>query len=99
MRTIKSVTGKAKTLAKEGLDPLSEGLRNFNIIDKEIESLAKERMKTCLGCPHFETEPVDFLRVEDQRIPELSNKMCGDCFCALSYKTRQSKTICTKWQK
>ena len=82
-----------------GIDPLHEGFDNFNNSVNEIEQLAKERKDICVTCPMFVDEPIEFLQVEDKRIPELSNKICDGCGCTLSYKTRQSKTICEKWQK
>ena len=95
---IQSLVGKGKTLASDGLDPLMAGMEAYNNEDPETEALAKTRSETCSTCEHFEDEPVQSLQIQDQRIPELSKKMCGDCFCALPYKTRQSVKPCDKWQ-
>ena len=81
-----------------GLEPLEIGMRNFKHTDIDIELLAMDRAKECTVCEMFVDEPINFLRVEDKNIPELSNKMCNECGCTLSYKLRQSKTKCKKWQ-
>lgn len=94
-----SFSKKIVTLVKEGFGPLEAGFENFKNPTQQVESLAKDRAKTCIGCPLFVDEPVDFLRVTDTRIPELSDKMCDGCGCTLSYKTRQSIKPCDKWQK
>jgi hypothetical protein len=88
---------KLTTLAKEGTDPVYEGMHNFNKPDAEIEALALERSKTCETCPLFVKEPVCFLAIKDERIPILSKMMCDDCGCTLPYKTRQTQTKCDKW--
>lgn len=90
---------KIKTLAQDGLDPFIKGKRNFDNQVDEIESLAKERAETCKGCRYFKDEPIQWLRVEDKSILELSGKSCGKCGCVLSYKTRQSIKTCSKWSK
>jgi hypothetical protein len=90
---------KLSTLAENGVEPVYEGIHNFNKPDPEIEALALERANTCKGCPMFVKEPVGFLAVKDERIPILSKIMCDDCGCTLPYKTRQSITVCDKWLK
>lgn len=95
---MQSFKKKIKSIVKNGLEPLQDGIYNFNNTDLNIESLAKERLKECKDCHLFEDEPIDFLRVIDKKIPELSNKMCDECGCTLSYKLRQSKIKCKKWK-
>lgn len=90
---------KLKTLLNVGLDPFRIGKHNFEFSVDEIEALAKERALKCMGCRYFKKEPVDFLRVEDKRIPELSEMSCGKCGCLLPYKARQSIKPCSKWLK
>lgn len=81
-----------------GLDPVTEGVHNFHHVDKDVEDLAYFRYDNhCKGCEENVIEPIDFLQVTDERIPELSFRMCDECGCTLSYKTRQSKTVCSKW--
>lgn len=94
---MRSFSKKIITLAKDGFAPVQEGVHNFHNPTQEIEELAKERSLTCEGCPLFKKEPVSFLQVEDERIGVLSNMYCEECGCTLPYKTRQSKTICSKW--
>jgi len=96
---MQSFSKKLITLAKDGMKPLSVGFENFKNPKEEVEELAKERLFHCINCKEFIEEPIDFLKVEDKRIPELSNKMCDECGCTLSYKLRQSIKICDKWQK
>lgn len=94
MRAKKIVKGLAK-----GLDPFKEGRNNFKRPNEETEALAKERIKTCVNCVHYEDETVDLFKVNDKRIPEATEKYCGDCGCILSYKIRQNIETCDKWQK
>ena len=89
---------KLKTIFKDGLDPLKEGLANFQNPIKEIEDIAIKRAEICQGCDKFELEPISFFRIKDERIPKLSNMMCGDCHCELSLKTRQNVKICKYWK-
>lgn len=93
------LSSKIKTILTQGIDPFLEGKHNFEKPKHEIELLAKERAITCLGCRYYKDEPIDFLRVKDDKITELSGKSCGKCGCVLPYKTRQSKSICKRWQK
>lgn len=89
---------KIKTILKNGisdtLDAYEEGVYNFNNPTKEIEDLARQRLKEC-DC--LEREPISFLRVKDERIPKLSEMICGECGCTASYKFRQSKDKCKQW--
>lgn len=96
---MRSFKKKIVSLVNNGLAPLDEGLNNFNNTNVDVELLANERKEVCIKCPMFVDEPISFLQVKDKRISELSNKMCDECGCTLSYKLRQSKTICNKWQK
>lgn len=80
-----------------GLDPVEEGVRNFNHPVPDVELIANERASICKGCPFRVIEPIDFLRVKDSRIESISEMMCDECGCTLPYKTRQSKTVCHKW--
>lgn len=96
---MQSFKKKILSLVKNGIEPIEEGINNFNHPNIDVELLAKERKETCVVCPMFVDEPISFLRVEDKSLPELSNKMCDSCGCTLSYKLRQSIEICNKWQK
>ena len=96
---MQSFKKKIVSLAKNGIDPLIDGVTNFNNPNKEVELLANERKEVCVKCPMFVDEPIPFLSVQDDRIKELSNKICDECGCTLSYKLRQSKTKCDKWKE
>lgn len=96
---MQSFKKKIVSLVKNGIDPLEEGMRNFSKPIDSVERLANERKNVCIGCEFYTEEPILFLRVEDVRIPELSNTMCDECGCTLSYKLRQSQTKCIKWQE
>lgn len=96
---MRSFKKKIQSVLKNGVDPVMEGIHNFKNENKCVEKLAKERLKTCLKCPYYVNEPIDFLKVKDNRMPELTNKMCGECFCTLSYKLRQSTIKCERWQE
>jgi hypothetical protein len=95
MDKIKSILTKGKTVLTDGLDPYEEGKKNFN----DGVGIDKKKLDICRGCKHFKEEPVDFLRVEDKDVPELSGKMCGACGCTLSYKIRQNIKPCKEWLK
>lgn len=96
---MQSFKKKVVSLLQNGIEPLEIGVYNFKHFDIDIEFLAIDRSKECVGCEMFVDEPIDFLKVMDKNIPELSNKMCNECACTLSYKLRQSKTKCIKWQE
>lgn len=96
---MQSFKKKIVSLLEHGTDPLIEGMHNFKHPNIDIELLAKERSDECIKCKLNVLEPIDFLRVNDTRIPELTNRMCDECGCTLSYKLRQSQTKCTKWQE
>lgn len=96
---MQSFKKKIVSLIDNGIDPLAEGYENFKYPNKEVEILAKIRSVTCGNCDEFVNEPIDFLMVEDSRLEVLSNKMCNECGCTLSYKLRQSKIKCSKWKE
>lgn len=90
---------KITTLLNVGIDPYMEGKGNFDNPVIEVEELAKKRLFDCINCPNFVEEPIDFLRVKDEIIKELSNKMCDLCGCTLPYKLRQSIEKCELWKE
>lgn len=96
---MQSFKKKIVSLISNGIEPLQEGMNNFNNPIKEIELLAEERKNVCVGCKFYVEEPISFLKVMDDCIPELSEMMCDECGCTLSYKLRQSQTKCKKWQE
>jgi uncharacterized paraquat-inducible protein A len=98
MGKLKSILQKGATLLVDGLEPYEVGKNNFKNPIPEIESLAWDRLEICVTCRYFKKEPVEFLRVIDERIKALSEMSCGKCGCELSYKTRQSIKTCSKWQ-
>lgn len=96
---MRSFKKKIVSLVKNGIEPLNTGYNNFKHPNIDVEILANERKETCVKCPMFVDEPIEFLKVIDNAIPELSNKMCDLCACTLSYKLRQSNNKCDKWLK
>lgn len=96
---MQSFKKKIVSLISNGIEPLEFGMHNFKHHDLDVELLAKERSDECEKCEMNVEEPIPFLRVEDKNIPELSNKMCDECGCTLSYKLRQSITKCKKWSE
>lgn len=96
-----SIKKKATTLIAHGLEPYAEGKRNYKANVPEIEELALKRLEMIKksGCKNFMEEPIDFFKVTDERIPELSGMMCGDCGCGVPYLIRQDLTKCNCWQE
>lgn len=88
---------KIKQIKDKGIAPLLIGVKNFITADEKTIELAKKRAAVCVACPSITNEPNEIFWKNDKEIPSLSKKMCGDCFCVLSIKTRQSKDICKKW--
>lgn len=88
-----SLTKKLRSLIKHGLSGVSEGMYYFKNENPEVEKLARDRAEraTCLV-----DEPIEFLRVQDKRIPALSNKMCDHCGCTAAYKFRVIENFCDK---
>lgn len=72
------------------IDQVAEGVYNFKFPKNCIEKKALERSKVCMGCEHFKEDPISDFHVND-RIEQLSKKMCGLCGCVLSYKLRINK--------
>lgn len=94
-----SLFKKIKTISKDGMDSVFMGMENYNNPDPCIEGLAKERSKTCMGCPLFNNESISFLKIKDKRIPVLDGMMCGECGCSSPYLLRQNIKICKKWKR
>lgn len=92
-----SIRKKLFTIIKTGVEPLKLGIEAYAANIPEVEEIAKRRAEICKGCELYEDEPIDFLQVRDDRIPELSKKMCGDCGCALPTLLRQNAKICSRW--
>lgn len=90
---------KLETINNDGLEPLAIGVKNFHFPKQKVEILAKQRAKACVSCENLTSEPIPIFRIEDERIKELSGKMCNDCGCTLSYKTRQSINKCKIWKE
>lgn len=96
---MQSFKKKISSLIKNGIDPLTVGIYNFKNTDFDIELLAMERSMICENCVYFKIEPIYFLKVIDKNIPRLTDKMCDECGCTLSYKLRQSLIKCEQWEK
>lgn len=97
MKKLQSVLKKSKSIYEKGLEPFEVGKNNFEQPILCVEKKAEDRLEICKKCVNFVEEPIEFFRVEDKNIPELSNKMCNECGCTLSYKIRQDLKICKLW--
>lgn len=73
------------------------GMGNFYFGKKYDYALDKYE-NFCLNCPSNVEDPVESMHVEDKQIPGLSGRMCSDCGCTLSFKTRQNIKPCSKWK-
>lgn len=89
---------KMKSFYKVGLEPFMEGKKNYETPKESVEAKAARRAEECAKCLHYEDEPIKMFQIQDERIPQLSKKMCGECSCSLPYLLRQSQKICKKWQ-
>lgn len=92
-----SIFKKVKSISKHGLKPFEVGKENYLLNVPEIEEKALNRVQICLECDEYADEPIDFLKVKDERIKEASEKMCGNCGCSLPYLLRQDLKVCKKW--
>ena len=81
------------------LKPIYIGMLNFWTGNKPAEATAKNRLQICKRCEFFVEEKNELLKIKDSKIPQLTNKQCGDCGCVLSFKLRQSENLCKKWKK
>lgn len=91
---------KTRLCENPELRPIYIGMLNYFCNSKEANKLALSRYEnSCKGCEFFIEEKNELLRFEDNQIPELSNKMCNDCGCNISFKLRQSIKKCSRWQK
>ncbi|RMZ58968.1 hypothetical protein D1632_15495 [Chryseobacterium nematophagum] len=74
------------------------GMTNFYL--GLANDLAKKRFEnSCKGCAFNLQDPIAKLRVQDEKVPELSARMCAHCEgCVLSYKLRQSIKPCEFWK-
>ena len=90
-----SIFKKIKSVLKDGVEPIDEGTENFQ--NGSMEETAIERAKVCAGCESRVKEPIPMFRVKDAKIPLLSERMCENCGCPLSYLLRQNIKICKKW--
>lgn len=96
---MQSFKKKIVSLIYNGTDGLEQGIHNFKHPVLEVERLAETRKDECIGCEFYVDEPIEMFHVTDKRITELSNKMCDDCGCTLSYKLRQSINKCKNWSE
>lgn len=98
MQNFKSLKQKINTLISSGVQPLLDGVHNYNNPNDDIEAIARERLNTCINCPLYQPEEIKPLQVEDKLLPQASKMKCGECGCVLSFKLRQLITRCDKWE-
>lgn len=84
---------------KKTAKAIAIGIKNFKFAKSEVEELAKKRADKAKNCENFKDEPIDFLKVKDKRIPELSGKYCVNCGCVASFKFRQNISKCECWEE
>ncbi|RMZ60064.1 hypothetical protein D1632_10775 [Chryseobacterium nematophagum] len=74
------------------------GMTNFHL--GLFHDVAKRRFEDyCKNCAFNIQEPISDMRVQDEKVPELSERMCAHCMgCVLSYKLRQSVKPCEFWK-
>ena len=92
-----SIFKKVRTLISDGVEPLEVGIANYLLNDPDIEALALKRYNLSKG--YIEKEPIDFLRIKDERIEGLSEMMVSDCGCAAPYFFRQSIEKLKEWNE
>jgi len=68
--------GGFKTIAKNGFSAVQMGKFALENPTIQTENVAQKRLEICKNCPDFQTEPIPFLRIKDEKIPELSEKYC-----------------------
>lgn len=90
-------------------ESISKKLKSMNIggvfdgftnkVTGRMEEAARQRSAICMGCPEMVDEPIAELAIVDNKIPDISGKMCNVCGCALPYLLRQNKKKCKlkKW--
>ena len=97
-RISKNIQEETDPSVIKDLKAVASGMSNFYFGLKT--DLAKQRFEDhCKGCVFNIQEPIPDMRVTDEKIPELSGRMCGNCGCVLSYKIRQSIKKCQYWKK
>ena len=94
-----SVFKKIKSIHQNGIEPIVRGKTNYVLNMPSTEQKAIKRAESCLTCVNFVNEPIEFLKVKDQRIVGLNEKMCDNCGCALPYLLRQDIKICKYWDE
>ena len=72
--------------------------KSIKRIEKDVLEKAIKRAEICKLCKHNELEPLESERYIDLDIPELSNRMCGKCYCPISKKISQNKSKCKLWK-
>lgn len=90
---------KLKTVLESGLEPIEQGMENFENRSLEIERIAEKRAAVCGTCDKNVKEPIAFFRVKDDTLPAVSERMCDSCGCALPLLVRQNVKICKKWKE
>lgn len=95
MNKIESIIKKLKNFNVKGL---LEG--RHNLTTGEMELLAASRAAVCARCPSNIQEPIAEMAIEDKKLPDISERCCKECGCALPYLVRQTAKTCSlkKWE-
>lgn len=82
----------------KALKAIIAGMTNYYL--GLCSGLAKERFeKFCKDCAYNVRDPIPDMRIQDEKAPEISERMCSHCHgCVLSYKLRQSVKPCEFWK-
>lgn len=94
MKKLESLRKKAKNV---DVKAVYEGVKNK--LSGELEELAIERAEICRACDKNVEEPIDSLKIKDEKLPHISERCCDVCGCALPYLLRQLEESCSlkKW--
>lgn len=74
------------------LTNIIQGWKNYLSKDEQVEKLALERVKNCIGCKHNVKSKV-FSWVNDD-VKEINASVCDLCSCPLAMKVRSKNEKC-----
>lgn len=93
MNKLQSIVKKAKNL---DLEAYEAGKLNYDVPTEAMESFARSRAEICGRCESNIVDPIESLQIDDELIPNISDRMCEECGCSLPYLLRQTIKGCKK---